>query len=163
MHEEIALWLENGRPFNRIERMKRWVSVVVAAACIGGSGATPLLPRASFAGETAPASVPVEASCETAKDVGRVKCTVGLANAGVEWADLSVVAVPDGVSALRARLALDEAERRDPSRATWSVALVAKRAVKGDVRFRVRTVVCTKPGTCTPHTFDVSATLSAGQ
>ena len=132
--------------------MKRFASTAVAFAILSGG-------LVSYAGETAPA----EAACEVAKDVGRVKCTIRWAHRGAEWADLSVIRVPEGVSALRGRLGLSEAESRDDARVTWSVALVAKRAVEGEVLFRLRSVGCTKDGRCTPEVHDVPAMVSVGR
>ncbi len=105
----------------------------------------------------------VRATCESSKDVGRVKCSVVLEYANAAWADVSVIALPETVSALRGRVSLAEADANDQARVAWSIGLVAQRATVGQAVFRVRWVACGAHGACVPAEREVRAALSIAQ
>ena len=105
----------------------------------------------------------VRANCDRSKDVGRVKCAVVLEHAKAAWADVSVIALPESVSALRGRVNLAEADASDQVRVAWSLGLVAQRATTGQVVFRVRWVACDGQGACVPAEREVRADLSIAQ
>ena len=105
----------------------------------------------------------VRATCDRSKDVGRLKCAVVLEHANAAWADVSVIALPESVSALRGRVTLAEADASDEARVAWSLGLVAQRATTGQVVFRVRWVACDAHSACVPSEREVRAELSIAQ
>jgi hypothetical protein len=110
--------------------------------------------------------------CERAPDPGRVRCSVeARARTGraLSWADVAILELPDFASALKGRIGAEGVVARDPSSEKWAFGLVARKTGQGEVRARVRMVVCdalTDGGTpsqrCHPATLDVRATIQVG-
>jgi hypothetical protein len=83
--------------------------------------------------------------CDHASEPGRVRCTVDVrveAGATLAWTDVAIVSVPDFASALKGRIGPQDTLSRDPTSTKWALALVSRRAGHGEVRARVRGVVC---------------------
>lgn len=105
--------------------------------------------------------------CDRASEPGRVRCTVEAHVEGgrtLAWADVEIVALPDFATALKGRIGRDDATSRDATSAKWAFGLVAKKAGQGEVRARVRSVVCTPPGEsrCAPVISEVRAPVVVG-
>jgi hypothetical protein len=118
----------------------------VREACLAGVLAGVLL-----VGGKVHAEVPVEPGlrawmqCDRASEPGRVRCTVEVrveAGATLAWADVALVSLPDFASALKGRIGPQDALSHDPASTKWALGLVARRAGQGEVRARVRGVVC---------------------
>jgi hypothetical protein len=132
----------------------------------------------------APAEPDLRASmqCDRAGEPGRVRCTVEarvVAGMTLTWADVVMLALPDFASPLKGRIGPQDALSRDPTSTKWALGLVARRAGQGEVRARVRAVVCDAPSAgeggagalpmspaparrCVPVTVDVKAGVTVG-
>lgn len=105
--------------------------------------------------------------CDRATEPGRVRCTVEAHVEGgktMPWADVEIVAVPEFATALKGRIGKDDATARDATSGKWAFGLVAKKNGSGEVRARVRVVVCTPPGEnrCAPTVVEVRAPIIVG-
>lgn len=86
--------------------------------------------------------------CDRASEPGRVRCTVEARIEGgrtIAWADVEILSLPEFASALKGRIAPQDAVARDATSAKWGLGLVAKRAGQGEARARVRIVACEAP------------------
>jgi hypothetical protein len=86
--------------------------------------------------------------CDRASEPGRVRCTVEVrveAGATLAWADVALVSLPDFALALKGRIGPHDALSHDPTTTKWALGLVARRPGQGEVRARVRGVVCEAP------------------
>jgi hypothetical protein len=97
--------------------------------------------------ESAP-SLYAAASCAPAPKPGRVRCRGSLelpladaARASIIWAELRIVSTSDGLQALRGRLALPDAETREPGRVAWSYSVAAKTAGEHRMELVLRATV----------------------
>lgn len=119
-------------------------------------------------GGAADGSLHASMQCERASEPGRVRCTVELRVEGgrtLSWADVEILSLPDFASALKGRIAPQDALARDATSTKWALALVARRAGQGEARARVRMVLCdpARPQSaprCTPATVDVKTQLT---
>jgi hypothetical protein len=112
--------------------------------------------------------------CDRASEPGRVRCSVEARIEGgrtLAWADVEILSLPDFASALKGRIGPQDAVARDATSAKWGLGLVAKRAGQGEVRARVRVVVCdvprvaaggssAPPPRCGPVTVEVKAQVT---
>jgi len=122
-------------------------------------------PRESAADPVASPAALASMQCDRASEPGRVRCTVEARVGGgatLAWADVAIVGLPDFATALKGRLAKDDATSRDAASTRWAFGVVARKAGQGDARARVRLVACTGDGRCTPHVVDVHALLVVG-
>jgi len=139
---------------------------------------------ASLTGEAradTPAESDLRASmqCDRASEPGRVRCTVEARIEGgrtLAWADVEILSLPDFASALKGRIASQDALSRDATSTKWALGLVARRAGQGEARARVRVVACeaartgpaeadaaaAPPPRCVPVTVVVKAPLVVG-
>jgi hypothetical protein len=112
--------------------------------------------------------------CDRASEPGRVRCSVEARIEGgrtIAWADVEILSLPDFASALKGRIAPQDAVARDATSAKWGLGLVAKHAGQGEARARVRIVACdaprpaasgapAPPPRCTPVTVEVKAQVT---
>src|SRR5438132_1403934 len=98
----------------------------------------------------APPSLPASSADATpASEPGRVRCTVEAhteEGRTMAWADVELVSLPEFATALKGRIGRDDSTARDATSAKWAFGLVAKKTGQGELRARVRVVVCTPPG-----------------
>ena len=108
--------------------------------------------------------------CARAAEPGRVRCEVEarpVSGGVLRWGDVEIIETPAFVSPLRGRTGPREATSKDPGSWRWALALVAKKAVVGAVRARVRVVQCL-PATapeeerCTPHIVLATTSVAVG-
>jgi hypothetical protein len=115
-----------------------------------------------------PAQVRATMACERAAEAGRVRCSAEVRTEGgrtIAWSDLTLLQLPDFVSALKGRVGQADATARDASSTKWAFGLVARRAGQGEARARIRVVVCeggTGPQRCAPFTTEVRAMINVG-
>lgn len=119
----------------------------------------------AYAADESPLTATMQ--CEHVMEPGRVRCTVDArvpVGRTLAWADVAVLALPDFATALKGRIGHEDATAREPQRYAWAFALVARRAGQGEVRARVRAVVCgAEAGAdCAPVTLDVRAPVMVG-
>lgn len=112
-------------------------------------------------------AVTASMQCEHVMEPGRVRCSVEArvpAGHTLAWADVAVLALPDFATALKGRIGHEDATAREAQRYAWAFALVARRTGQGEVRARVRAVVCgAEAGVdCAPVTMDVRAPVTVG-
>lgn len=105
--------------------------------------------------------------CDRTSEPGRVRCTVEAHAEGgrtLTWGDVEIVSLPDFTTALKGRIGRDDATFRDATTAKWAFGLVAKKAGQGELRARVRGVVCTPPGEsrCAPVVVEARAPVIVG-
>jgi hypothetical protein len=84
-------------------------------------------------------------TCERIATPGRVRCEVSARVEGAEtisWGDVVLVQVPSFTEALRGRIGPGDATVKDPSLWRWALALVARSKGRGELKGRVRLVVC---------------------
>ncbi len=136
-----------------------------------GVGALPVAKDASAAESPLQASM----QCERASEPGRVRCTVEVRapfGRSITWADVVILSLPDFASSLRGRIGPADTLSQDASMIRWALGLVARRKGQGDVRARVRLVVCDaapegalsaeRQIRCAPVVVPLSASLSVG-
>lgn len=112
-----------------------------------------------------PPDVGLELRCPGSQGTGRVRCTVdAVARSGktISWADVVLVKTPPFATALRGRLAPEDAIDQTSDRWRWEFALAARTRGRGEVTVRVRAVVCER-GACVPWQREVSAPLVVGE
>ena len=103
--------------------------------------------------------------CPQSQGTGRVRCTVeATAREGrsITWADVAIVSAPPFATALRGRLAPEDAIDQGRDRWRWEFALAARTRGRGDVTVRLRAVVCVQ-NACNPWHKDVTAQLVVGE
>lgn len=113
--------------------------------------------------------------CDRAAEPGRVKCSVEIrttSTRALSWADVTIVELPELASALKGRIGPQDATAREPTVQKWAFALVAKKVGQGEIKARVRAVLCEsasdggppKAGSarCAPLTIDVKALVQVG-
>lgn len=136
-----------------------WICVAVVALAAS---------RATGAGADPP---PLTGSmqCEHAPEPGRVMCTIEARATGgrtVGWADAVLVELPEFTAALKGRIGPGDVTAQDPGGRAWAFALVARAAGEGEVRARVRAVVCEAgdagPPRCAPTTIELRAAVTVG-
>jgi len=108
-------------------------------------------------------------TCDRASAPGRVRCAVEArvpASRTIAWADVVLVDLPDFVTALKGRLGPGDVTTREPTSEAWAYGLVAKKTGRGEVRARVRLLVCEAGDAaaprCVPVTIDVGAVVLVG-
>lgn len=132
--------------------MRLVIVSVLALAAVGGK---------------ASADPPLDASmtCASAPGPGRVRCDAEVRappGSRIAWADVVIVEAPAHVAPLKARIPPSDAtESRDASW-RWGLAVVAKERGKGELKARVRAVVCTGDA-CAPMTRDLAVVVAAGE
>jgi hypothetical protein len=121
-----------------------------------------VLPRDGEAAEPVAATM----QCEQAAEPGRVRCSVDVRaeERSIAWADVVILQLPEIASALKGRLGPLDAAARDDASVKWAFALVARKAGQGEVRARVRVVVCEggEGSRCVPMVTEVRAMISVG-
>lgn len=125
------------------------------------AGSTAAPPNAANAGN---GNVNVTASCERAVGPGRVRCEAEItvpSGAEVRWADVQIVETPSFVSALKGRIGPADAMIRDRSKWRFSFGLVARGRGTGEVKLRMRAVVC-REDTCGPELVPVTVAIVSG-
>jgi hypothetical protein len=108
--------------------------------------------------------------CESVVEPGRVKCSAEARTAGgrfIAWADLEIVELPEHAIALKGRIGPSDAITREATIQKWAFGLVARKAGRGEVKARVRAVVCEPTATdaaprCAPAALDVKTTVEVG-
>ena len=103
--------------------------------------------------------------CPASQGTGRVRCTVeATAREGraITWADVAIVSAPPFATALRGRLAPEDAIDHGRERWRWEFALAARSHGRGDVTVRLRAVVCVQ-NACNPWHKDVTTQLVVGE
>lgn len=103
-------------------------------------------------------------SCSPSAGPGRVRCDAEArapAGSRIAWADVILVEVPPHVAPLKARIPPADATTSDASW-KWALAVVAKTRGKGEIRARVRAVVC-EADRCQARTRDLMVMVSAGE
>ncbi|MBS2016753.1 MAG: hypothetical protein JST00_27965 [Deltaproteobacteria bacterium] len=115
----------------------------------------------------APSPLRAAMQCDRATEPGRVRCTVEAHAEGgrtITWADVEIVAIPDFTTALKGRIGRDDTTFRDPTTSKWAFGLVAKKNGQGELRARVRAVVCPAAGDtrCAPVVVEVRAPVVVG-
>lgn len=82
--------------------------------------------------------------CEAPPGPGRFRCDVELRvrEGTLSWADVQVVAVDDFVLPLRGRLGPRDASTHESDIYRWSLGFVAKGRGTGNIKVRVRAVLC---------------------
>lgn len=153
-------WVKGRRSGGRLG-ITGLAGVIGVSAWVGGAGA------ARAEGDAKPPSVEATMECESGARAGRVRCSVDLRAEGgvtVGWADVVIVAVPEFATALKGRLGPKDTTTRDPTRAAWAFALIARRGGEGEIRARVRVAVCDagEPSRCAPVEVTVRTTLTVG-
>jgi hypothetical protein len=141
-----------------------------SAYAIGVLALTPAVASAD-----APPEAQASMQCDRASEAGRVRCTVEARVTGqrtITWADVEILSLPDFASALKGRIGPQDALSRDAVSAKWALGLVARRAGQGEVRGRVRVVLCdpVRPGAppneprahCAPLVVEVQAQVTVG-
>jgi hypothetical protein len=106
----------------------------------------------------------VSMSCERVDGPGRVRCEVEArapAETSITWGDVVLLEAPPFVTVLRGRIGPRDAVVHEPDVWRWALALVAKEKGSGEVKARVRVVVC-HAGACTPSEAGVVGTVVAG-
>ncbi len=109
--------------------------------------------------------VDVALRCPASQGTGRVRCTIdAVAQSGraISWADVVVVSTPPFATALRGRLAPEDAIDQTRDRWRWEFALAARTRGRGDVTVRVRAIVCVQ-NACNPWHRDVTTPLVVGE
>jgi hypothetical protein len=137
---------------------------IIALLAAGVTLALAARVRRVSAGEDAGA-LRVTMSCEHVDGPGRVRCEVEArapAETSITWGDVVLLETPPFVSALRGRIGPREAVVHDPDLWRWALALVARQKGSGDVRARVRLVVCRR-GECGPREEGVVGHVVAGE
>jgi len=124
----------------------------------------------SARGEDRPATATATVRCERVAAPGRVKCAAEVraaAGRSIAWADIVILELPDLATALKGRIADVDTTARDAGGQSWAFGLVARRAGQGDLRARVRALVCDAPAAtdaarCAPVALDVRAAVQVG-
>lgn len=139
-----------------------------ACGCALAASALALL-AAGDARADGPEPGPLRATmqCDRAGEPGRVRCTVEAHAEGgrtLTWGDVEIIAIPDFTTALKGRIGRDDTTFRDATTTKWAFGLVAKKTGQGELRARVRAVVCTPPGEsrCAPAVVEVRAPVIVG-
>jgi hypothetical protein len=109
-------------------------------------------------------------TCERVTEPGRVKCSVeARAPAGwsLSWADVTLQDLPDFTAALKGRIGPADLTMNEPALRRWAFGLVAKKAGEGELKARVRAVVCEPVkgdagARCQPTTLDVTTIVHVG-
>lgn len=95
---------------------------------------------------------------------GRVRCEADVnapPGTSLSWVDLQIVETPPFLSALKGRIGPADATLKEKAEWRFSFGLVAKARGSGDVRLRVRAVVCRESG-CQPMTAIAIAPVVSG-
>lgn len=131
-----------------------------------------LVPQSARAEESRATQEVLSASmtCDRAIEPGRVRCTVEAHAEGqrvIPWADVTIATLPPNTVALKGRIGPADATLREPAHARWALGLVAKAALHGEARAKVRAVVCDAPPAsppvrCVPIVIEVHAILDVG-
>lgn len=140
----------------------RFTTILVLAAC--------LAPATAQAEEGTSELLSASMTCDRAIEPGRVRCTVDAHAEGqrvIPWADVTIATLPPNTAALKGRIGPADATLREPAHARWALGLVAKTALHGEARAKVRAVVCDAPPAsapvrCAPVVVDVHAILDVG-
>ena len=152
---------------NRRSYRSASVAAAIGAVCFGSFVPLPHA-RAEDTPAPAPPLVRATMACERATEPGRVRCSAEVRAGGgrtIAWSDVTLLQLPEFVSALKGRVGQADATARDASSTKWAFGLVARRAGQGEARARVRVVVCeagTGPQRCAPHTTEVRAMVNVG-
>ena len=102
--------------------------------------------------------------CEHVAAPGRVRCEVSAQvepAEAISWGDVVLVQVPSFAEALRGRIGPGDATVKEPSMWRWALALVARSKGRGELRGRVRLVVC-REKICTPEEHLVAGEVLVG-
>jgi hypothetical protein len=116
-----------------------------------------------------PERLGVELSCAEVRAPGRLLCRVVLSLLAKDsaetlaWADALVTRAPGFARPLRARIGFSQSSEHDAEHVVLPLALVAAAPGKGELRVKVRAVVCPKRPdlACTPLSRSVSTELRA--
>lgn len=141
------------------------VVVLVAASTSSDASAEPDAGAApANAANAGNGNANVTASCERAVGPGRVRCEAEInvpSGAEVRWADVQIVVTPAFVSALKGRIGPADAMVRDRSKWRFSFGLVARGRGTGEVKLRMRAVVC-REDVCGPELVPVTVAIVSG-
>ncbi len=119
----------------------------------------------SFQASADPVPLDAAMTCTPAAGPGRVRCDAEVrapADSRVIWADVVVIESPPNVTPLKARLAPSDATESRDAAWRWAFAVVAKTHGKGELKARVRAVIC-RGDACVSLMRDVSTVVSAGE
>lgn len=114
-----------------------------------------------------PPGIRASMQCDRSSEPGRVRCTAEAHVEGartIAWADVEIVSIPDFATALKGRIGRDDATFKDATTTKWAFGLVAKKNGQGELRARIRVVVCSQPGEsrCVPVVVEVRAPVVVG-
>lgn len=103
------------------------------------------------------------ATCERAAGPGRVRCEaeIHVESGTVRWADVQVVETPQFVSALKGRIGPADATVREGATWRFPFGIVARARGTGDLKLRVRAVVC-QGERCDAQLIEVSVPVASG-
>jgi ABC-type amino acid transport substrate-binding protein len=126
-----------------------------------------LAPALAVAAETAQPGGSATMQCDRIAEPGRLRCAVELRppdGLEVRHADVVLVAAPDFVQPLKGRIGPDDAVAKDPLVWRWTLALVARKAGRGELSAEVRAVLCPRAQdrSCKPRSFPVKAEVVVG-
>jgi hypothetical protein len=135
-----------------------WLVALLPLARPGAK--SPALP-----GDGATETIHAALQCEPAPAPGRVRCEAELRakQGAVRWADVEVVSTPEFIVPLKGRTGPREATTREDDVWRWGLGLVARERGEGDVVVRLRAVVCSANGQCTPEVTTAKAHLLVGR
>ena len=102
--------------------------------------------------------------CDQPAAPGRLRCDVEARGhrGAIRWADVEIVDVAGFIAPLRGRVGPREASTREDDLWRWSLGLVARDRGDGDVKVRVRAVVC-DGGQCSPEVTAAAAHVTVGR
>jgi hypothetical protein len=104
-------------------------------------------------------------TCEPVATPGRVRCEVSVHVEPAEtiaWGDVVLLQVPSFAEALRGRIGPGDATLKEPTLWRWALALVARSKGRGELKGRVRLVVC-RDKLCTPEEHLVAGEVLVGE
>jgi hypothetical protein len=140
---------------------KRGGACVLLAACV-------LLSTREVVADSDPgsdaAALRATLVCDQPAAPGRLRCDVEARarQRAIRWADVEVIGVAPFIVPLRGRAGPRDAATREDDLWRFSLGLVARERGDGDVRVRVRAVVC-NGGACSPEVAVAAAHVAVGR
>jgi hypothetical protein len=109
-------------------------------------------------------------ACDRVTEPGRVKCSVEARSPDgwtLSWADVTLLDLPDFTAALKGRIGPADVTSNERALRRWAFGLVAKKPGEGEMKARVRAVVCEPVKgdageRCLPTTLDLTAIVHVG-
>jgi hypothetical protein len=141
---------------------RNWLAAT-AVATVCGIGSHPLA-RAETEVFADPTVLRATLVCDQPAAPGRLRCDVEARGhkGALRWADVEIVNVAGFIAPLRGRAGPREAATREEDLWRWSLGLVARDRGDGDVKVRVRAVVC-EGEDCAPEVASAVAHVTVGR